>query len=127
NVTAPTSGTYNLYALKRDWWEDQSTWNSYGPGVNWEIPGGPGLNWEIPGAKGTLDRGTTVVGTVTAPATGQRTITLNAAGIALVQSWVDSPSTNNGLIIDNSTTVADTMAFDSRDTLTASNRPKLTV
>src|SRR5437764_4896805 len=113
NVTTPTSGTYNLYALKRDWWEDQSNWNSYGPGSNWEIPG----------AKGTLDRGTTVVGTVTAPATGQRTITLNAAGIALVQSWVDSPSTNNGLIIDNSTTVADTMAFDSRNALTASNRP----
>jgi len=45
----------------------------------------------------------------------------------LVQSWVDFPDQNNGLIIDNSTTVADTMAFDSRNTLTAGNRPKLTV
>ncbi|TMA52196.1 MAG: hypothetical protein E6J80_12575 [Deltaproteobacteria bacterium] len=61
-----------------------------------------------------------MVGTVTAPATGQRTITLNAAGIALVQSWVDFPDQNNGLIIDNSTTIADTMAFDSRNALTAS-------
>jgi len=54
------------------------------------------------------------------------TITLNAAGIALVQSWVDSPSTNNGIIIDNPT-VTDGLAFASREASTASNRPKLTV
>src|SRR3989442_10487119 len=70
-VTDSTSGTYNLYALKRDWWEDYATWNSYGPGYNWELPG----------AQGTSDRGTTVVGTITAPSTGLYTITLNAAGI----------------------------------------------
>jgi len=116
NVTDPTSGTYNLYALKRDWWEGYATWNSYGPGYSWEVPG----------ATGTSDRGTTVVGTVTAPATGQVTITLNAAGIALVQAWVNSPSTNNGIIIDNPT-VTDGLAFASREAATASNRPKLTV
>ena len=116
NVTDPTTGTYNLYALKRDWWEDYSNWNSYGPGHSWEIPG----------AKGTSDRGTAVLGTITAPSTGAYTITLNAAGIALVQSWVDDPRKNHGIIIDNPI-VSDGMAFDSRGVPTASNHPKLTI
>jgi len=67
-----------------------------------------------------------VVGTVTAPSTGQATITLNAAGIALVQSWVNSPSTNNGIIIADPL-VSDGLVFESREALTASNHPKLTV
>ncbi len=115
-VTNPTDGTYELYALKRDWSQSQSNWNSYKTGDNWETSG----------AKGASDRGATVVGTVTAPSTGQCTITLNAAGIALVQSWVDDPSTNNGLIIADPT-VSDGLVFDSRETATASNRPKLTI
>jgi len=115
-VTNPTDGTYELYALKRNWSQSQSNWNSYKTGNNWETSG----------AKGTSDRGTTVVGTVTALSTGQCTITLNAAGIALVQSWVDDPSTNNGLIIADPT-VSDGLVFDSRETATASNRPKLTI
>ena len=116
NVTNPTSGTYELYALKRNWVETGATWNQYASGSNWLIAG----------AKGTSDRGTTVLGTMTAPAIGKRTITLNAAGIALVQSWVNSPSTNNGIIIDD-LIVADGVIFYSRNALTASNRPKLTV
>jgi len=116
NVTNPTSGTYELYALKRNWVETGATWNQYASGSNWLIAG----------AKGTSDRGTTVLGTITAPAIGKRTIILNAAGIALVQSWVNSPSTNNGIIIAD-LIVADGVIFDSRNALTASNRPKLTV
>jgi len=116
NVTNPTDGTYELYAVERDWWEDFASWNSYGSGSNWAVPG----------AKGTADRGTAVVGTVTAPSTGQATITLNAAGIALVQSWVNSPSTNNGIIIADPL-VSDGLVFESREALTASNHPKLTV
>jgi len=116
NVTNPTSGTYELYALKRNWVETGATWNQYASGSNWLIAG----------AKGTADRGTTVLGTVTASSTGKRTIILNAAGIALVQSWVNSPSTNNGILIADPI-VSDGLVFDSRNALTASNRPKLTV
>ena len=68
----------------------------------------------------------TVIGTITAPDTGEVTITLNAAGIALVQSWVDDPSTNNGILIADSK-VSDGLVFDSRNAETASTRPKLTV
>ena len=121
NVTNPTDGTYELYAPKRDWWEDYSSWNSYGPEDE--------DSWEIPGAKGTSDRETTVVGTITASSTGQVTITLNAAGIDLVQSWVDDPSPNsgNGIIIIADSKVSDGLVFESHNAKTASNRPKLTV
>src|SRR5207249_9785015 len=117
-VTNPTDGTYELDAPKRDWWEDYSSWNSYGPEDE--------DSWEIPGAKGTSDRETTVVGTITAPSTGQVTITLNAAGIDLVQSWVDDPSTNNGMLIADSK-ASDGLFFESRNAETARTCPKLTV
>ena len=116
NVTNPTSGTYELYALRRNWVEAEATWNQYAAGQNWQVPG----------AKGTSDRGSTVLGTVAASSIGQYTITLNAAGIALVQSWVDDPSKNQGLIIDD-LTVTDGLAFDSSEALTLSTRPKLTI
>src|SRR5206468_5147585 len=116
NVTNPSKGTYELYALRRNWVEAEATWNQYAAGQNWQVPG----------AKGTSDRGSTVLGTVAASSIGQYTITLNAAGIALVQSWVDDPSKNQGLIIDDPT-VTDGLAFDSSEALTLSTRPKLTI
>jgi hypothetical protein len=67
-----------------------------------------------------------VVGTVTDRVTGKVAITLNAAGIALVQSWVDNPDQNNGIIIAD-VSVSDGLVFESREAGTAGNRPKLTV
>ena len=67
-----------------------------------------------------------MVGTIAAASTGPYTITLNATGIAWVQSWVDDPSKNQGLIIDDPT-VTDGLASDSSEALTVSNRPKLTI
>jgi len=116
NVTLPSNGTYNLHALKHDWTQSQATWNVYSTRHNWEVPG----------AQGTADRGTTVLGTVAAPSTGQYTITLNASGVALVQSWIDEPNKNRGIILDNPA-VTDDLAFDSREAVTASTRPKLTI
>jgi len=116
NVTNPSKGTYELYSLRRNWVEAEATWNQYAAGQNWQVPG----------AKGTSDRGTVALGTVAASSIGQYTITLNAAGIALVQSWVNDPSKNQGLLIDD-LTVTDALAFGSSETLTVSNRPKLTI
>ena len=116
NVTNPSKGTYELYALKPNWVDTEVTWNLYATGSSWQIPG----------ARGPSDRRTTVVGTIAAASTGPYTITLNATGIAWVQSWVDDPSKNQGLIIDDPT-VTDGLAFDSSEALTVSNRPKLTI
>jgi len=67
-----------------------------------------------------------VLGTVAASSIGKRTVDLNADGVALIQSWVDSPSKNQGFMLyDGSET--DGLAFDSSEASTASNRPKLTI
>ena len=116
NVTNSSGGTYELYELKRSWSETEATWNKDASGEEWQTPG----------AKGTSDRGTTVLGTVAASSTGKRTVDLNADGVALIQSWVDSPSKNQGFMLYDSG-VADGLAFDSREASTVSNRPKLTI
>ncbi len=54
------------------------------------------------------------------------TITLNAAGIAVVQKWVNNPATNFGFTIQNYAN-SDAFVFDSREASTAGNRPKLTI
>jgi len=116
NVTNSSGGTYELYELKRSWSETEATWNKDASGDEWQTPG----------AKGTSDRGTTVLGTVAASSIGKRTVDLNADGVALIQSWVDSPSKNQGFMLyDGSET--DGLAFDSSEASTASNRPKLTI
>ena len=68
-----------------------------------------------------------MVGTLTGPALGQQTVTLNGDGVALVQSWVNNPSLNNGFIVSNYTGATDGLSLNSRNTSTPSARPMLTV
>ena len=82
--------------------------------------------WSVAGAQAALDRGTTVLGTLTASAKGKLTITLNAAGIAVVQKWVNNPAVNFGFAIQNYNN-ANAVVFDSREATAVANRPKLTV
>ncbi len=115
-VTNRSAQSYQVFQLKRPWVEDQASWNLYATGSKWSVPG----------AKGSTDRGSTVLGTLTASALGSYTLMLNSSGVALVQSWVNAPSSNNGLIIAN-TTSSDDLIFSSRSTSTRANRPRLTV
>jgi hypothetical protein len=112
-VTNSSTQTYQAYALKRAWAESEVTWNSY-------AAGGP---WEVAGAKGSPDREATVAGTVTPSATGERTFVLSAA---VVQRWVDNPTTNQGIIIANATN-SNGFDFYSRESSTSSQRPRLTL
>jgi hypothetical protein len=112
-VTNSSTQTYQAYALKRGWAEPEVTWNSYAVGKPWEVAG----------AKGSLDREATVAGTITPSATGERTFTLSAA---VVQRWVDNPTTNQGIIIANATNT-DGFGFYSRESSTSSQRPRLTL
>lgn len=111
-----SSGTYDIYEVKRDWFEADATWNVYAPGTPWETPG----------ALGAGDRGSSILGTVTAGSVGSYKVTLNADGIAAVQGWVDTPSLNHGVIIASSSTT-DGLDFRSSEHSTASQRPRLTV
>ncbi|AUX29390.1 uncharacterized protein SOCE836_014800 [Sorangium cellulosum] len=112
-VTDGSSNTYNVYEVKRSWDESQVTWNNATSTTAWATAG----------AMGSTDRGN-LVGSVTGSA-GSRTITLNAAGVALVQAWVDGTS-NNGIVIASSSNT-DGIDFASSEHATAAQRPKLTI
>lgn len=116
NVVDPSTDTYELYEMKRNWSESSATWNQYATGSNWATAG----------ANGSLDRGTTVLGTITASANGAYTINLNSSGIARVQSWINNPAANYGMILMDGAN-ANGLDFSSSEAATASQRPKLTI
>jgi hypothetical protein len=117
NVTDPAPQSYQLYELKQNWTELGATFRKFSATSNWATAG----------ALGATDRGATVLGTLTATAKGKVIITLNAAGIAVVQNWISNPSSNFGFIFQNYANSNTQLAFDSREAKTVANRPKLSV
>jgi len=113
NVTNNSAETYQAYELKRPWVESAATWRLYAAGNSWQTAG----------AKGSLDRGTTVAGNVSPSTTGKQTFALSPA---VVQSWVDNPASNNGIIIANEANT-DGFDFSSREATLTSNSPQITV
>jgi hypothetical protein len=85
-----------------------------------------GNPWGTAGASAASDHSSTVLGQVAPTSKGLRQIALNQAGIAAVQQWVDSPSTNRGFIFQDYT-VSDGADFQTSETAVAANRPKLVV
>ena len=112
----PTSkDRYTLYALKRDWNETQATW----------IKNRISSSWSRSGASSTNDRSYSIGSFV--PSQGQeQTIELNSRGVSMVQTWVNDPAKNFGLIIASSTNT-DGADFLSSEAPRGSDRPKLTV
>ncbi len=84
-VTNISSGVYYCYGLLRAWQEAQATWNQ----------AASGSNWSVAGAAGASDRDSQQLCTVAAGSTGPLTVNLTPAGLNLVQSWVNSPSTTS--------------------------------
>jgi hypothetical protein len=105
--------TYPIRKLKRPWTEAAATWNAYDAGKAWEVAG----------ARGALDRDTATAATVTSTSAGKVTLVVDRA---VVQGWVDDPSSNNGLIIADPTN-ANGADFYSREAADGSQRPQLTV
>lgn len=116
NVTDVSSSAYELYALKRAWSETTATWNVASTGTNWQTAGANGAN----------DRETTVLGALSSTSTGVKTFTLNVAGIAKVQSWINNPATNYGFVILDYAN-SDGLDLNSSEIGTIANRPKITV
>jgi glucose/arabinose dehydrogenase/PKD repeat protein len=112
NVTNGSKNTYQVFGLKRPWVESAATWLHYAANNPWEVAG----------AKGSLDRGAQV-GSVPAPKVGKQTFTLSAS---VVQGWIENPSSNQGIIVAN-TTNTDGFDFSSRESTTSSLRPQLNV
>ncbi len=104
NVTNETSQAYELYGLNRAWDEYQTSWANAANGDAWSVAG----------ANGSSDYDATVIGGITSAAVGSKTINLNAAGIALVQNWLDDPANNHGVILWN-TDSTNGLDFSSRE------------
>jgi len=117
NITDGSGQTYEFYDLLQPWVEDEATWNEYASGQSWQIAG----------ADGSADRGSVVLGDITPKSKGLTTISLNADGIAVLQSWIDNPSTNHGFIISDYTGATNGFSFSSREHSEVLNHPKLTV
>jgi len=102
-VFNPSSGTYRLYARNASWAESTATW----------------ANANIAGSQGTE------IGNFLPSANGTYTITLNAAGIALVQGWLNGSIANNGLTVRSSS--SDGIDMRSSEYGTVSQRPTLSI
>jgi len=111
-----SQNVYSFYQVKRDWQETEVTWNQYANGI-------PGV---APGALDTSDRGETVLGTAAAKAPGIQAFVLNAAGVALVQTWIDGTIPNYGFILAD-TQFGDGLDFTSSDALSSAFRPRLII
>jgi len=116
NVQNTSADSYELYELKRDWSESHADWNDYSAIGSWQAAG----------AGGAEDRGTAAVGEVSASFGGSYIIFFNEIGIELVQSWIESPSSNHGVIISDYAK-SDSVRFASREYGSAEARPKLTI
>jgi hypothetical protein len=116
-VSDASNTAYNLYALKRPFVESKATWQRSDTGVNWQQAG----------ANGADDRETTVLGSL-APSstTGTKTVVLNEAGLAKLQSWIANPTTNYGFILLNYAP-SNGIKIHSSEAATASVRPMLVV
>src|SRR5262249_17482972 len=82
-----------------------------------------GANWNTPGA---LGQGTDVVAGksfVLPGGTGTQTVTV-ALDPAVVQSWIDNPGANQGILLVNETTGA-VVRVDASENATVAARPKL--
>ncbi|WP_224373037.1 DUF3616 domain-containing protein [Hyalangium versicolor] len=115
-VSDKADQSYDFYELTREWTESQVTWKEADSSTDWASNG----------ADGAGDRNTASLGFIKASATGTYTVTLNAQGLAAVQKWVTTPSSNHGVIIANKDN-DNRLEIRSSEYSTKSSRPKLTV
>jgi hypothetical protein len=116
NFTTTSKHTYDMYVMERAWDELAATWNQASAGIPWATAG----------ATGTADHGSTSVGQITPSSKGLQQVTLNQAGISVIQNWVNNAAANRGLIIQNYQN-SDGADFATSETAVAAERPKLIV
>jgi ferric-dicitrate binding protein FerR (iron transport regulator) len=116
HVADGSAHPYPITAMKRDWTETEATWRESARNKPWQSGGG----------QGATERSTTVMGSVVSTDAGFAATPLNAEGLAVVQSWIDDPRNNHGVMICNPNT-SDAMGITSRRAPDPLRRPKLVV
>jgi len=121
NVTDPTTGPspFSIFSVLRPWSEANATWLLADPG-----------NWTFPGAQqdagASPDRGASFIGQFGPKSEGVSDIVFTAAGITLVQTWIDEPAKNFGFLFDTRDN-GDGLFFSSATAPVATDRPRLTI
>ena len=82
--------------------------------------------WQSGGGQGATDRSMTLMGAVASVDAGIATAPLTSEGLAVVQSWIDDPRANHGVMVCNPNT-SDAMGIASRRAVDPLRRPKLVV
>jgi hypothetical protein len=116
NALTTTGANFEVYALQRAWDELSATWNQAAAFQPWN-----GI-----GAQGAADRGTTVLGQIAPTTKGVHRIALNDAGVSAVQAWVNQPSRNFGVILQDYVP-SDGFQVSSSEATSKSLRPKLII
>jgi Fibronectin type III domain len=130
----PSTAIVSLHVLSADWGEGTST-GTVGPGEGGGGAGTPGdATWKYRFMKTstwiTLGGDFTATTSASTPTTTTLGVyTWKSAQMAAdVQAWLDSPATNFGWILIGDEAISGTARqFDSRENLTVSKRPKLTI
>ena len=99
----PSAGSYRLYGRNVAWTESTATW----------------ANGNVAGSQGAE------IGNFTPSVSGLHTITLNAAGISMVQGWLNGTVSNHGLTVRSTST--DGIDLRSSEYGAVSERPTLSV
>jgi hypothetical protein len=112
-VASTSAQSFKLYPANRFWTSNVANWTLAGSGVPWQVPG----------AMGATDRGPAFQ-EFTPSQAGRQQLTLNATGLALVQSWINQPGIDNGIIVGHETH-ADGFSFYSFEAASVTDRPTL--
>ncbi len=115
-VSNSTKQDFEVFTLNRPWDEMSATWNN-------AMANTP---WSTAGATGAADRNGTILGQFAPAKTGIQRLTLNAAGIAAVQAWINDPSSNFGIILQDYA-ASDGIDIATSENSTVSRRPKLVI
>lgn len=116
-ITNKSGKSYEIYEMKKPWDEDQATWNQYASGKSWSESG----------ARSSSDHDPVILAQLRGTSQGRYlTVSLDSKGIALVQSWINNPSSNNGFLFKDYS-ANDGLDFSSSETSQISRRPKLTI
>ena len=117
NVIDPSAGQVCMvYEAERSWSETEATWKVGSAGSPWKIRSGP------VGSDGSNP----CLGQFAPSTKGESAFALNEIGLATVQSWINAPQSNFGILLTASGT-GDGIRVTSREGVVPATRPKLTV